>query len=42
MRQYSQSDPNTGQTFYGLGSKKEDGLMVMTRNYGYPDILQDG
>ena len=36
MRQYSQSDPNTGQTFYGLGSKKEDGLMVMTRNYGYP------
>ena len=36
MRQYSQSDPNTGQTFYGLGSKKEDGLMLMTRNYAYP------
>ena len=36
MRQYSQSDPNTGATFYGLGSKKEDGLMVMTRNYSYP------
>ena len=36
MRQYSQSDPQTGQTFYGLGSKKEDGLMVMTRNYNYP------
>ena len=36
MRQYSQSDPQTGQTFYGLGSKKEDGLMVMTRNYSYP------
>ena len=36
MRQYSQSDPNTGATFYGLGSRKEDGLMVMTRNYAYP------
>ena len=36
MRQYSNSDPNTGQTFYGLGDKKEDGLMIMTRNYYYP------
>ena len=36
MRQGGKSDPNTGQTFYGLGDKKEDGLMVMTRNYQYP------
>ena len=30
------SDPNTGATFYGLGARKHDGLMFMTRNYAYP------
>jgi len=30
------SDPNTGSSYYGLGAKRQDGLMTMVRNYSYP------